>query len=123
VKDLEPEPILNLSRDYDPAAHDFYLGLYRAAGYEPNIVHEASQIATILFVIATSRCVALGPAGWRVLRRQGVVLRPLAKPTPRVSTRLVWNPRRVDKALQIVLEVASELSAAATVELKGREHP
>jgi DNA-binding transcriptional LysR family regulator len=109
VKDLENEPVLNLSRIYDPAAHDFYLGVYRAAGFEPMIVHEVSQIATILFVIATERCVALGPAGWRVLSRDGVVLRPLAPPVPQVSTRLIWNPERVSRALQVTLDAADAL--------------
>jgi DNA-binding transcriptional LysR family regulator len=111
IADLEGEPILNLSRAYDPAAHDFYVGLYRQAGFEPRIVEEVSQIATILFVIATSRCVALGPAGWRVLHRNGVVVRPLAPPVPRVSTRLVWNPKRVSPALRLALECAARVVA------------
>ena len=109
IADLEGEPILNLSRDYDQAAHDFYVGLYRQAGFEPMIVEEASQIATILFIIATSRYVALGPAGWRVLRRQGVVLKPLEPPVPMVSTRLVWNPKRVSQALAVVLTCATRM--------------
>ena len=109
IADLEGEPILNLSRDYDQAAHDFYVGLYRQAGFEPMIVEEASQIATILFIIATSRYVALGPAGWRVLRRQGVVLKPLEPPVPMVFTRLVWNPKRVSQALAVVLTCATRM--------------
>ena len=109
IADLEGEPILNLSRDYDPAAHDFYVGLYRKAGFEPEIVQEVSQIATIMFVIATARCVALGPAGWRVLQRDGVVIRPLAPPAPNVVTRLVWNPARVSRALEVVLDCAARL--------------
>lgn len=113
VSDLEGEPILNLSRDYDPAAHDLYVGLYRKAGFEPNIVHEVSQIATILFVIAATGCVALGPAGFRVLRRDGVVVRPLAPPVPFVTTRLVWNPKRVSHALEAVLDMARELQPQA----------
>jgi len=116
VKDLEQEPILNLSRSYDAVAHDFYVGLYRAAGFEPNIVHEASQIATILFLIANSGCVALGPAGWRVLRREGVVLRSLPDPSPKVSTRLIWNPKRLDPALQVAIEAASSLQEQSSNE-------
>ena len=109
IADLEGEPVLNLSRDYDPAAHDFYVGLYRQAGFEPRIVQEVSQIATILFVIATSGCVALGPAGWRVLRRDGVVIRPLAAPVPTVITRMVWNPARVNRALEVTLACAGRM--------------
>jgi len=112
IADLQGEPILNLSRAYDPAAHDFYVGLYRKAGFEPNIVQEVSQIATILFVIATSGCVGLGPAGWRILQRKGVIIRPLAPPVPQVSTRLVWNPRRVSSALELVLGCAASLGTA-----------
>ena len=67
------------------------------------MVQEVSQIASILFLIASTGCVALGPAGWRVLKRDGVVLRPLLRPAPRVETRLVWNARRVSPALQELL--------------------
>lgn len=121
IADLEGEPILNLSRDYDPAAHDLYVGLYRQAGFEPNIVHEVSQIATILFVIASTGCVALGPAGFRVLQRNGVVMRPLAAPVPQVSTRLVWNPKQVSRALQAVLDCAAELPPRVSRHQRERE--
>ncbi len=107
IADLEHEPLLNLSREHDPAAHDLYLGLYRRAGFEPRIVHEVSQIATILFVIATSGCLALGPAGFRVLRREAVAIRPLEDADAQVTTRLVWNPNRVGSALGTVLDVAA----------------
>jgi DNA-binding transcriptional LysR family regulator len=103
IAELEGEPVLNLAREHDPAGRDFYLGLYRAAGFEPRVEHEVSQIATILFVVATVGCIALGPAGWSVLRRVGVALRPLASPTPQVETRLIWNPRRVTPALNQLL--------------------
>ncbi len=119
IADLEGEPILNLSRDYDPAAHDLYVGLYRKAGFEPRIVQEVSQIATILFVIATSGCVALGPAGFQVLRRDGVVFRPLVPPAPSVQTRLVWNPKRVNAALRAVLEAAARLAVSRAASLPG----
>ncbi len=109
IAELEGEPILNLSRDYDPAAHDFYVALYRQAGFEPRIVEQVSQIATILFVIATAGCVGLGPAGWRVLQRKGVVIRDLEPPVPRVSTRLIWNPSRVGRALEVVLAAGDRL--------------
>ena len=112
ISQLEDEPILNLSRAYDPAAHDFYIGLYRQAGFEPNVVDEVSQLATILFLIATTHCVALGPAGWRVLTRQGVVIRSLEPPAPTVTTRLIWNPARVSPALEMALGCAAQWKTA-----------
>jgi DNA-binding transcriptional LysR family regulator len=108
IADLEGEPVLNLSREHDPAGHDAYLAMYRAAGFEPNLVMEISQIATILFAVATKRCVALGPAGWRVLHRDGVVYRPIAAPAPMVETRLAWNPKQVSPGLSLLLELTSE---------------
>ena len=60
-------------------------------------------------VIATARYVALGPAGWRVLQRKGVVIRDLEPPVPRVSTRMIWNPARVGRALEVVLAAADRL--------------
>jgi DNA-binding transcriptional LysR family regulator len=110
IAELYGEPVLNLAREQDPAGHDFYLALYRAAGFEPRVEHEASQVATILFLVATTGCVALGPGGWRVLRREGVVICPLTPPTPVVETRLIWNPRRVTPALERVLAAVPDFT-------------
>lgn len=111
IADLEGEPILNLGRDYEPSAHDFYNQLYRAAGFEPRIVQEVSQIATILFVIATTGCLALGPRSFVTLERAGVVYRDLAPPAPEVETQLVWNPQRVSSAMETVISSAQDLAS------------
>lgn len=108
VADLEGEPVLNLSRDHDPAGHDAYLAIYRQAGFEPRVVMEISQIATILFAIASRGCVALGPAGWRVLQREGVTYRPITPPAPSIETRLVWNAGRLSPALSLLLEATAD---------------
>lgn len=112
VADLENEPVLNLARDSDPAGHDAYLAIYRAAGFEPRIVVESSDVTTILFAIAAQGCVALGPAGWRVLRRDGVVVRPLTEPAPEIETRLVWNPQKVSPAFQVILDLDERVRVA-----------
>jgi DNA-binding transcriptional LysR family regulator len=92
ISELEGEAIVNLARDHDPAGHDLYISLYRSAGFEPRVVQEASQLPTILFAVAALGCVSIGPASWRVLRRDGVKLVSVAHPVPTISTRLVWNP-------------------------------
>jgi DNA-binding transcriptional LysR family regulator len=107
IADLRGEPILNLAREHEPAAHDHYVALYRRlGGFEPRIVHEVSQIATILMAIEATGCVALGPADWRALTRAGVVYRPLAdRPTPTVSMQMAWNPDRTTEALKGLLAI------------------
>jgi DNA-binding transcriptional LysR family regulator len=91
VAELEGEPVVNLSRDRDPAAHEYYMALYRTAGFEPRIAHEASELPTILFAVASLGCVTVGPRSWRSLKREGVRLVPIAKPAPRIVTQMVWN--------------------------------
>lgn len=115
IADLEGEPLLNLSREDDQAGHDAYLAMYRQAGFEPRIVMEISQVATILFAVASMGCLALGPAGWRVLQRDGVAYRPITSPAPHIETRLVWNPDRVSPALSLLLNLFAETSLGAGV--------
>jgi DNA-binding transcriptional LysR family regulator len=91
ISELEGQSIVNLARDQDPAGHDFYVSLYRLAGFEPHVVQEVSQASTILFAVASLGCVSLGPASWRYLRRTGVEIVPVAHPAPTIATRLVWN--------------------------------
>lgn len=91
ISDLEGEPVVNLARECDPAAHEFYMSLYRAAGFEPRIAHEASELPTILFAVASLGCVTIGPRSWRSLKRDGVKLVPIARPTPKIATQMVWN--------------------------------
>jgi len=103
ISELEGEPVVNLARDHDPAGHDLYVSMYRSAGFEPRVVQEASQLPTILFAVAMLGCVSIGPASWRVLRRDGVKLLPIAHPAPTISTRLVWNPSHNKSTVNAVL--------------------
>jgi len=111
VSDLEGERIINLSREQDAAGHDFYVSIYRDAGFEPNIVQEVSQAATVLFVVSTMDCVGLGPAAWRVLHRDGVVIKPIEPPVPKITTRLVWKSGGTSAAVDILLACADDLAA------------
>ncbi|WP_082081408.1 LysR family transcriptional regulator [Bradyrhizobium sp. LTSP857] len=103
IAELEGEAIVNLAREYDPAGHDLYISMYRSAGFEPRVVQEASQLPTILFAVAVLGCVSIGPASWRILRRDGVKLVPIAHPVPTISTRLVWNPNHNKPTVNAVL--------------------
>lgn len=111
VADLEGERIINLSREQDAAGHDFYVSIYRAAGFEPNIVQEVSQAATVLFVVSTMGCVGLGPAAWKVLHRDGVVIKPIDPPVAKITTRLVWKSGGTSAAVDVLLACADDLAA------------
>ncbi|WP_213774376.1 LysR substrate-binding domain-containing protein [Bradyrhizobium sp. dw_78] len=107
ISELEGEPVVNLARERDPAAHDFYMSLYRAAGFEPLIAHEASELPTILFAVSSLGCVSIGPQSWRALQRDGVKLMPIANPAPCITTQMVWNSSACKPACKMLIEAFS----------------
>ncbi len=66
IPELENEPIINLSREHDPAGHDFCISIYRAAGFEATNYSRSQPSHGDSFAVSTLRCLGLGPRGWRV---------------------------------------------------------
>jgi len=85
---LAREPFVLQARSRGPGSHDQILGICRAAGFSPRVVQEGSQ-TDALTLVAAGVGVAIVPSSLRVIRREGVVYRPLRE-RPMTQLVMVW---------------------------------
>jgi DNA-binding transcriptional LysR family regulator len=74
---LSEEPFVLFPRAISPGVYDQVISLCNQAGFSPIIVQEATELHTILGLVAVGIGVSLLPASVRLLRSQGVVYRAL----------------------------------------------
>jgi DNA-binding transcriptional LysR family regulator len=86
---LAGEPFVLQARSRGPEPHDQILAICRSAGFSPRVVQEGSNIDVLSFV-ASGAGVAIVPTSLRVIRRTGIVFRPLRE-RPVTQLNMVWR--------------------------------
>ena len=118
LRALADEPFVLFPRDRRPGWSDFVRGLCRAAGFEPRIGEEATELATAMTLVASGVGVTLVPASVRELRRTGIDYRPIASPAPRTKLVALHRPESdvlpvVERFLSVTREVLAPARSAA----------
>jgi DNA-binding transcriptional LysR family regulator len=90
ITDLATEPWINFPADLGLGFYDVVLSLCRKAGFTPKVSQVATQIHTMISLVAAGLGVTLVPASVSSVRRAGVVYRKLAKETPLVETSVAY---------------------------------
>jgi DNA-binding transcriptional LysR family regulator len=103
------EPLILFPASPRPSWADVVIGACRDAGFEPHVVQEAIESATVVSLVAAGIGVALVPEGLRVLSRPGVVYREIAPPAPRTALAAVYRVGEVTGPVRALLEVVEEL--------------
>ncbi len=108
---LSEEPFVLFPRAISPGAYDQVISLCNQAGFSPMIVQEATELHTILGLVAIGIGVSLLPASVRLLRSQGVVYRALPRNGTQTSTALVWRQDSRSSVVSTFLDVARAVPA------------
>jgi DNA-binding transcriptional LysR family regulator len=106
---LAGEPFVLQARSRGPGFHDQILAICRGAGFSPWVVQEGSQ-TDALSLVASGAGVAIVPTSLRVLRRAGVVYRPLRE-RPMTQLAMVWRKDAALPVLHAFLEGVRRLGA------------
>jgi DNA-binding transcriptional LysR family regulator len=85
---LAQEPFVLFPRERSPWFFDLVLRLCRDAGFEPRVAQQAPAI-DVVSLVAVGLGVAILPASWRGLRREGIVFRGIVG-DPRTQLLLCW---------------------------------
>ncbi|MES0874962.1 LysR family transcriptional regulator [Sinimarinibacterium thermocellulolyticum] len=88
---LSIEPFVLFPRAVGAGLHDEILGACRAAGFSPRIVQEASQVTSIVNLVAAGLGVSIVPASMQQIHGDGVAYRPIRKPTPKARLSLIFR--------------------------------
>jgi DNA-binding transcriptional LysR family regulator len=110
---LSEEPFVLFPRAISPGVYDQVISLCNQAGFSPTIVQEATELHTILGLVAVGIGVSLLPASVRLLRSQGVVYQALPQTGTQARTALAWRQDARSSVLFTFLEVAKR-SVAST---------
>lgn len=108
---LADEPHIIFPREVAPGYYDMILSLYRQAGVNIRIGHEAEHVQTILGLVAGGFGVSLLPGTIRTLRPEGVVFRDLAGRLPRAETAVAYRRDDPSEVLRAFIRVVERLSA------------
>jgi DNA-binding transcriptional LysR family regulator len=108
---LARDPWVMMPSDMGLGFYEQVIGVCQNAGFTPEAHQVATQIHTMISLVAAGLGVTLVPASVSSLRRAGVVYRPLKDRPEPVETIAVWMPSRSSPLLENLLEIVSEVAA------------
>lgn len=86
---LSIEPFVLFSRVVGAGLHDAIITACRNAGFSPRVVQEASQVTSIVNLVASGLGISLVPASMQHIHSEGVTFRPLVRPVPKARLSLI----------------------------------
>lgn len=110
LRSLSGEPFILFPRSLAPGLYDPIISLCQQAGFSPILAQEATQMQTIVSLVAAQMGVAIVPASMQNLQRSGVVYKQLQETTPMVAIALIWRSLPSPTVLRF-LEVARQVTA------------
>ena len=93
------EPFILFPRFLAPGLYDSVIILCQQAGFCPKVVQEATQMQTIVSLVAAEMGVAIVTESLQNLQRTGVAYKPLVEATPQVSIAMIWRKNNTSPSL------------------------
>lgn len=115
---LTSEPFILFPRNEGTPFYDQILSFCHRAGFSPKVVQEASQMQTILSLVAAGMGVALIPASVRSLHSAGVIYKALRERSPKTGIVVAWRREDSFPALSEFLDVVREIALTSDRLLK-----
>ncbi|MGH9961926.1 MAG: LysR family substrate-binding domain-containing protein, partial [Pyrinomonadaceae bacterium] len=107
---LADERFILFPRSHGSGFHDQIVSLCHLAGFSPKVVQEASQMQTILSLVAAGIGVALIPASVQSLRNEGIHYKPLRERASVTGIALAWLLDSNSPVMDHFIEVAKEVA-------------
>lgn len=110
---LAADPWVMLPSGLGLGFYEQVIDICRKAGFMPETHQVATEIPTMISLIAAGLGVTLVPASITNLRRTGVVYRPIEGQNELVETVAVWTPAHASPLLDRFLEILREVVTGA----------
>lgn len=121
LRALAGEPFVLFPRSQGQSFYDRIVSLCHKAGFSPRVAQEATQMQTILSLVAAGIGVALIPETVQSLRGEGVVYQPLRERTPETGLALAWRRDDAAPVLTNFLNVVGEEAGRFGKALKSKK--
>jgi DNA-binding transcriptional LysR family regulator len=90
--------------------------IFRAGGFEPNVVEESAQISTLLGMVAAGIGVCVLPPAVRRMRFRGVAYRRLTRGGPELETAVAWLADAELPTVRPFVDILDEVIASRQAE-------
>jgi DNA-binding transcriptional LysR family regulator len=88
---LDGEPLVSFEREVAPALYDRVASMLASANAQPRIVQHATELHTVLGMVAAGLGLAFLPSSLKKWAGVDVAYRPLSHPMPWVAMSLAWS--------------------------------
>ncbi|HEX4896469.1 MAG TPA: LysR family transcriptional regulator [Solimonas sp.] len=111
---LSLEPFVLFSRPVGAGLHEEIIRACREAGFSPRVVQEASQVSSIVNLVASGLGVSIVPASMQQMHTEGVIYRPIRRPAPKARLQLICREADRDAPqIRNLLALTRELATRA----------
>ncbi|GAA6619852.1 hypothetical protein NUACC26_056660 [Scytonema sp. NUACC26] len=105
MRSLSSEQFILFPRKLASKLYDAIISFCQQEGFSPQAAQEASQMQTIVSLVAAQMGIAIVPASMRHLQRTGVVYKAVQEQTPEVGINIIWRQQDNSPTVQRFLEV------------------
>jgi DNA-binding transcriptional LysR family regulator len=107
IKDLENENFISFARDCGPTIFDGFLELCSASGFVPKIVHQATQLNSILRLVESGFGVSLLPVSIAENNNLNLKFIPLKKKIENIPLIMLYRKENANPSLMHLLDSLS----------------
>lgn len=108
LNQLGNEKLIVVSRLHGHGYYECVVSFCTKAGFTPSVIQEATQIPTLLVMVAAGYGVALVPEMVKVCAPENVVLVSLEEPVPKIPLYMAWRSDNVSPVLPPFLTTVRE---------------
>lgn len=104
LKSLADETLVMASRDVSPVYFDYVVGLCKASGFSPRILHQVRSVSSQVAFVSCGQGIALVPKAMEKLAPENVVVRPLHPQTNVVTTAMAWHVEHHNPLVEAMID-------------------
>ncbi len=112
LRDLAHEKVVMVPLYLEHGMEDDIAACCQRAGCYPQRLPGATQMLTVIGLVAAGMGLSLVPASMRIVRWKGIVYRPVSDPMPLADLTMVWRHDATSSVVKAFVEVAREMIAA-----------
>ncbi|WP_300726870.1 LysR family transcriptional regulator [Pseudomonas sp.] len=105
---LADETLVMASRDVSPVYFDYVVGLCKASGFSPRVLHQVRSVSSQIAFVSCGQGIALVPQSMEKLAPENVVVRPLHPETNVVTTAMAWHVEHHNPLVEAMIDLAKE---------------
>lgn len=105
LKTLADEALVMASRDVSPVYFDYLVGVCKASGFSPRVVHQVRSVASQVAFVSCGQGIALVPTTTGKLAPPNVLIRPVHPEVRVVTTAMAWDDEHNNPLVEAMIDL------------------